>query len=210
MIINVTSSMRGRLAIAAVLALLVVVALFAATRGDSAHATGAAADQTSSDYSVLKQPATSEATRLAETSPGIKQLATVPELAADPSGTRLIKTATGKSFAVVPAAVAPCLVGEDNSASCATSAAPVTVQVRHGYAVGLAPDSVKAVSLTLTDGKTTSAPVVNNVWEAPANAKSATVTIDGRDRSIDLMPEGSLPDSATVSPDGVVEIGHKS
>lgn len=172
--------------------------------GNSAHAANSAAP--GAVYSVLKRTATAADGQFAEASKGLKAAARESGLGVDPSGARLIKSKAGKSFAVVPATMAPCLISEDDAVSCGTQSAPVTAQVSYGYAIGLAPDAVKNVSVVLTDGTTTTTTVVDNVWEAPANAESATVTVGDYSEKIGLMPVGSLPPGATVTPDGLVTV----
>jgi hypothetical protein len=79
--------------------------------------------------------------------------------------------------------------------------------VRHGSAIGVVPDSVQSVSFKMTDGTTVRRDVTDNLWEAPAEAASATIVIDGRSNVVNLMPQSSLAAGATVGPDGIVSIG---
>jgi hypothetical protein len=193
--------------VGAALSAAVLVALIASGSGHDARATNRPSVESTTEYSVLMRPATAEDARFAAASDGLKVSARDSGLGIDPDGARVIKSKAGKSFAIVPATVAPCIVSEQDGVSCGIPSAPVTAQVGYGFAIGLAPDAVKNVSLTLTDGTTTTAPVVDNVWEAPDNAVSVTVTIGQRSETVGLMPAASLPAGAKVGSDGKVTIG---
>lgn len=49
--------------------------------------------------------------------------------------------------------------------------------------------------------------MTNNLWDAPAEAASITVIVDGRSSTVDLMPSSALPEGAIMGPDGTVSIG---
>ena len=164
-------------------------------------------------YRVLQQPATI-ADRVTDRriTPDI-MANDMPEL--DPDGTRVVRRVVSETLAVIPTrAGAACLALMARSGHagrmCTTADDPSTALIRYEQAVGLVPDGVSDVTYRLSDGRKVQGAVVDNLYEAPANAASVTLVIDGATKTVDLMPTGSLPEGARVSEDGTVEIGNVS
>jgi hypothetical protein len=117
---------------------------------------------------------------------------------------RLVLRDATQTVAAVPAAKAPCLFtrfadGSQGIACGGASGEPPT-NVGYSGALGLVPDAVDAVTLTMTDGTTRVAPVKNNVWTAPDDAATAAYSLTGRVIKIDLMPRSSMPPGDTTDP----------
>jgi len=91
----------------------------------------------------------------------------------------------------VPAATAPCLISRfadgSQSVSCALEADQQPASVSYSGAIGLVPDAVDSVTLTMTDGATRVMPVENNVWTAPDDAAKAAYSLGGRVVEVELM-----------------------
>ena len=112
-----------------------------------------------------------------------------------------------RTMAAVPATDGPCLLtrlrNHGGGLNCG-GAGRLTVALGYLGAIGLVPDSVDTVTFAMTDGSTQTAKVVDNTWNSPAEAASATFSLQGRSVSIELMPRSSLPKGTTISDDGVV------
>jgi hypothetical protein len=72
--------------------------------------------------------------------------------------------------------------------------------VSYSGAIGLVPDAVDSVTLTMADGSTRVVPVKNNVWTAPDEAAKAAYALAGRVVEVELMPRSSMPAGATSEP----------
>jgi hypothetical protein len=112
-----------------------------------------------------------------------------------------------RTLAAVPATDGPCLLtrlrNHGGGLNCG-GAGRVTVALGYLGAIGLVPDSVDTVTFRMTDGSTQTAKVVDNTWNSPAEAASATFVLQGDSVNIELMPRSSLPKGTTISDDGVV------
>lgn len=132
----------------------------------------------------------------------------IPQIGLETDAARVVVTSPNRTVAAVPAAKAPCLVTRTAQSgigiSCATAANEATATVGYNGAIGLVPDSVKSVMFTMVDGSTQAQDVVDNIWQSPVEAETATFDLEGETQKVDLMPRSSMPKSATVSPDGVV------
>jgi hypothetical protein len=117
---------------------------------------------------------------------------------------RLISQDSTRTVVAVPAAKAPCLISRfadgSESASCALEADQQPASVSYSGAIGLVPDAVDSVTLTMTDGATRVVPVRNNVWTAPDDAAKAAYSLAGRVVNVELMPRSSMPPGDTTDP----------
>ena len=205
-------------AVVAVIACALVVVLLSQSTGNSGSAQAAptggsiqAAGADNVSYGVLAQRADADDQRFAQSSVALRETAEqAPQLGLEPNGARVVRSDAAGTLAVVPAKAAPCLVSESSSSravSCGTPEHPTTAQVTYGSATGVVPDSVATVSFRMTDGSTVRRAVEDNLWEAPAEAASATIVVDGHSTVVELMPATALPEGAKVGPDGLVTIG---
>ena len=105
---------------------------------------------------------------------------------------------------VAAAAKTPCLISRfadgSQTASCALEADQQPASVSYSGAIGLVPDAVGSVTLTMTDGSTRVVPVKGNVWTAPDDAAEAAYSLAGRVVEVELMPRSSMPPGATSDP----------
>ena len=207
---------RLALGVAAVIACaFVAISQSAGSRGSAQAAPTAASVQEAEaenvSYGVLARPADADDERFAQSSVALRETSERdPQLGLEPDGARVVRSDAAGTLAVVPAEAAPCLVSESSSSravSCGTPEHPTTAQVRYGSATGVVPDSVSTVSFKMTDGSSVRRAVTNNLWEAPADAASATIVVDGHSTVVELMPRTALPEGATVGPHGLVTIG---
>lgn len=164
-------------------------------------------------YSVLQADTQAPSDRVAR-SPLVKKMsAERPELGLKPdaaSGLRpSVDVAPTATIDLVPSAKAPCLYLSNDagfeSLSCGDESGE-TAAVGYGWAVGLVPDAVKAITVAMSDGSQRQLPVVDNTWVAPPEAVSVSIQNGSKNQSIDLMPLSSLPAGATILPSGAVRI----
>jgi len=117
---------------------------------------------------------------------------------------RLVSQDRTRTVAAVPAEKAPCLISRfadgTQTASCALESDQQPASVSYSGAIGLVPDAVDSVTLTMTDGTTRVVPVNHNVWTAPDDAAKAAYTLDGTVVEVELMPRSSMPAGATSDP----------
>jgi hypothetical protein len=136
--------------------------------------------------------------------------ADMPDL--DPTGTRVLRRDAVETLAVIPTkSGGACLATMHSNGgagrACTTATNPSVALVRYGQTIGLVPDGVDTISYRLSDGSVVQGGVVNNVYEAPADAAAATFAVGGSTNTVDLLPSGSLPKGAHVTSDGTIEIG---
>lgn len=198
---------------AAVAAIVAATALVAGAQGSStAGSQTQPASGSSAGYMVLSRPATAQDSEYVRASTILRTTASrAPDLGLDPGGARVLRSDHSQTLAVVPAKAAPCLVsgngGPGSHISCGTGSQPVTATVSYGSAVGVVPDSVGTVSFKMTDGTVATRDVVDNLWDAPAEAKTASFAVDGRSVTVELMPLSARPDDASTGADGMTSIG---
>jgi hypothetical protein len=128
-----------------------------------------------------------------------------------PAARRVAEDAT-KTVAAVPATGVdgPCLATRYSSGGTALNCAGsngIIASIGYTGAIGLVPDSVTTVTLTMTDGSSRAATVADNTWRAPDDASQATFSLNGEQKIVRLMPRSSLPEGAKLSPDGLVTVG---
>ena len=117
---------------------------------------------------------------------------------------RLISQDRTRTVVAVPAAKAPCLVSRfadgSQTASCALSRDEQPASVSYSGAIGLVPDAVDSVTLTMTDGAIRVVAVEDNVWTAPDEAAKAAYSFAGRVVEVELMPRSSMPPGEPTDP----------
>jgi hypothetical protein len=195
------------LALLAALGVLMLLMHTSSARSQAPATVGSAADHT---YSLLARAATPDDVAASQKIDPGKWAAVMPELGIDIASVRVIRQTAEKTTVVLRRADAACLAtagANGRGLTCATNEEPSAATMIYGSAVGLVPDSVRSVTFHQTDGTEVTVSVVNNVWEAPAEADSATFTIEGEEKHVTLMPLSALPKGAKLSPDGVVSTG---
>ena len=165
---------------------------------DSTRARSSVATSVADSYSIFE----GSANRLDAAAPGWRPL---PDgIGARMAEARLILQDRTRTVVAVPAANAPCLVSRfadgSQAASCALERDQQPASVTYRGAIGLVPDAVDAITLTMTDGKTRVVPVENNVWTAPDDASTAAYSFSGRIVKVELMPRSSMPPGTTTDP----------
>ncbi len=173
---------------------------------DSAPLGQAEAQTPSGTYSVFTRPPT------ASDSVASWRLPEFPGITLNTPAARRVSDDATKTVAAVPATGVdgPCLATHYSSGGTGLNCpAPNGIIASIGYtgAIGLVPDSVNTVTLTMTDGSSRSETVVDNTWHAPDDASRATFSLNGDELIVHLMPRSSLPAGAKLSPDGLVTVG---
>jgi hypothetical protein len=208
---NAASGRIRRVTAAVVAASALAIVVGAQFDGDSGEGAAQASGASKATYRVLARPANARDEGFARSSAALRKVAErSPEIGLEPRGARVVRSDDARTLAVVPAQAAPCLVSEGPSApasvSCGTGTEPKTAMVNYGSAVGVVPDTVQTVSFTMTDGSVVTGEVSDNMWNAPAEAASVSFAVDGRARTIELMPLSAQPEGTTVGPDGITTI----
>jgi len=191
----------------------VLVALGAGSSSDAVAGSTQSNNQPGGrSYSVLTRPATARDREFSHSWNSVKDTASrTPGLGLDVNGARVVRSDATGTLAVVPAQAAPCLVSghgdADSHISCGTGDEPVTATISYGSATGVVPDSVESVAFKMTDGTVTNGKVVDNIWNAPPEAATATYVVDGHTVVVDLMPASAMPAGATTDSNGMTSIG---
>lgn len=201
-----TSRLASRkFAVALVVVAVVVFATLQITSAKKANGSPSGATASASAYGVLDRPASAD-----DDISGWRVSPSSASFGLDISGARIVAKNSERTVAAVPADGAPCLVARLASGSttmnCGLGDVP-TASVSYNGAIGLVPDVVKSVTFTMTDGSTVTGEVVDNLWRSPLDARTATYSVDGVTKQVDLMPHSSLPKGATLHPSGVAEGG---
>ena len=186
-------------ALAAVLAWSVAPAPAGPALGrDSGGARNLVATSAAGTYSIFE----GSTSRLNASTPGWQPLP--DRIGARMAEARLISQDRTRTVVAVPAANAPCLVSRfadgSQAASCALERDQQPASVSYSGAIGLVPDVVDSITLTMTDGTSRVVPVEDNVWTAPDEAVEAAYSFTGRVVVVELMPRSSMPPGATTDP----------
>lgn len=173
---------------------------------DSPSPAGAAAPAAAADdsFSVFDRPATGDD----NTAGWRAREGSSTEL--DFTNARVVFRDSSRAVAAVPSADGPCLVTQFQDGSGGEACGgkgKLTVNAGYNGAIGLAPDSVKSVTVALTDGTKRDLAVEDNVFVSPVDASRVTYELRGNTESIELMPASSVPSGATIDAAGVVSGG---
>ena len=151
---------------------------------DGAGARSSAAASVADTYSIFS----GSTSRLNAATPGWRPLP--DSIGARMAEARLISQDSTGTVVAVPAAKAPCLVSRladgSQTASCAVERDQHPASVSYSGAIGLVPDAVDSVTLTMTDGATRVVAVEDNVWTAPDDAAKAAYLFSGRVVEVEL------------------------
>ena len=203
-----TATTRARylaafLLVAAIGILLWQVTASSAKSPPKSKARGAVAEQSQSYSIFLRPPVAADASVAHWKAPGD------PRIGARLAAGRVVHRDAVRTVAAVPTAQAPCLISRFADGSQGTSCGidqPPTVVSPTGT-IGLVPDSVDAVTITMTDGSTQIGRITGNVWKAPEDADKVAYSVDGHLYQLQLMPLSDLPAGAKMGPTGIVSGG---
>ena len=165
---------------------------------DSGGARSSVASSAADTYSIFA----GSTTRFNAATPDWRPLP--DDIGARMAAARLISQDSTRTVVAVPAAKAPCLVSRfadgSQGASCALARDEQPASVSYSGAIGLVPDAVDSVTLTMTDGATRVVAVEDNVWTAPDEAAKAAYSFAGRVVEVELMPRSSMPPGEPTDP----------
>jgi hypothetical protein len=156
-------------------------------------------------YGVLARPAV-PADAMSDQRVPVAKLAQSMKI--DPTGARVVSKTPTETVALVPRADGKLCLHIVRADGFAGGACPDTASATSdgvaagppGSQVGVVPDGVKQITFELTDGTTTTAAVRANVYHAPAEAISATFSLGGGQRRVNLTPKSALDRLMNVTP----------
>lgn len=199
---------RAAMIMSAILLALVFAAVLTHLQGGSSSAL-AQDESVATSVSALRTPASSD------DNVSRWRVTTAMNARGNPEGfefasARVVHRSPSRTFALVRSREGLCLMAEASDGSGGLNCAPPNEfpdSLGYGSSIGIVPDAVKSVTFTMVDGRSETVPVVGNVWKAPPEAAAVDFQVGSRARRVELMPLSALPDGATVSPAGVVNIG---
>jgi hypothetical protein len=195
-----TSVLLGVITTAAAAAAVLALSSVAAPAESSARGTRERAAVAAMTYSIFASPTARFNAAASGWSPPPAEAGVGARL----QEARLILQDKTRTVAAVPASKAPCLFTRfadgSQTIGCGHTADEQPTSVSYSGAIGLVPDAVDSVTLTMTDGSTRVVRVENNVWKAPDDAAKAAYSVAGSVVQVELMPRSSIPAGATTDP----------
>lgn len=154
-------------------------------------------------YSVLARPA-----RATDTIANWRAAQTPNPVGLQIGAARIIQREQSRTVALAPSTLGPCLVMNfaDGSGGvvCGRNNEEPAISLGYNGALGVVPDSVKSVELTMEDGTVTTRAVQDNVWRSPADAAKVAIDLPTGRYQAALTPRSSVPPAAQLHPDGLV------